>query len=172
VASPECGTRGHKTTLSHIKTTKNNTTNEVQFMQPRLNTELPQLLSKNINVFREATTQTAVRLSSQVTEISRSTGTVHTSAKARLTISRYGSPPKFNHLFIGPLPTFPENFMQIHWGDFLHKVAKAPFTRYKLLSYRFHNRVNVCIHDTTGCQTGLTTGCIVYTNIQPVVKPV
>jgi len=25
------------------------------------------------------------------------------------------------------------------------------------------NRVNVCIHDTTGCQTGLTTGCIVYT---------
>ena len=59
------------------------------------------------------------------------------------------------------------------------------------------NRVNVCIHDTTGwqigcttqfdyqlneqlfvqhgcqtsCTTGLTTGCIVYTNIQPVVKP-
>ena len=26
--------------------------------------------------------------------------------------------------------------------------------------------------DTTCCQTGLTTGCIVYTNIQPVVKPV
>ena len=24
----------------------------------------------------------------------------------------------------------------------------------------------------TSCQTGLTTGCIVYTNIQPVVKPV
>jgi len=23
------------------------------------------------------------------------------------------SPPKFNHLFIGPLPTFPENFIQI-----------------------------------------------------------
>ena len=45
---------------------------------------------------------------------------------------------------------------------------------------RFDNRLNVCIHDTTGCQTGmttgcqtgLTTGCIVYTNIQPVVKPV
>jgi len=36
--------------------------------------------------------------------------------------------------------------------------------------------VNVCIHDTTGCQTrcqtGLTTGCIVYANIQPVVKPI
>jgi len=31
------------------------------------------------------------------------------------------------------------------------------------------------LHDTTGCQTrsqtGLTTGCIVYTNIQPTVKP-
>jgi len=24
-----------------------------------------------------------------------------------------GSPPKFNHLFTGPLPSFPENFMQI-----------------------------------------------------------
>jgi len=28
------------------------------------------------------------------------------------------------------------------------------------------------LHDTTCCQTSLTTGCIVYTNIQPVVKPV
>jgi len=26
------------------------------------------------------------------------------------------------------------------------------------------------LHDTTCCHTGLTTGCIVYTNIQPVVK--
>jgi len=49
----------------------------------------------------------------------RSTGTMHTSAKARLTSvalgsgSVFGSPPKFNHLFIGPLSTFPENFMQI-----------------------------------------------------------
>ena len=58
-----------------------------------------------------------------------------------------------------------------------------------ILKHRLHdttycqtgcNRVNVCIHGTTGCQTrcqtscqsGLTTGCIVYTNIQPVVKPV
>ena len=35
------------------------------------------------------------------------------------------------------------------------------------LSNRFENRVNVCIYDTTGCQTrfttGLTNGCIVYT---------
>ena len=37
-------------------------------------------------------------------------------------------------------------------------ITKAPFTQYNLLS--------------TGCQTGLTTGCIVYKNIQPVVKPV
>ena len=29
-----------------------------------------------------------------------------------------------------------------------------------------------CLHNTTCCQTGLTTGCIVYTNIHPVVKPV
>jgi len=44
----------------------------------------------------------------------------------------------------------------------------APFTRYNLLSnqlsIRFDNRVNVCIHDTTGC--------IVHTNIQPVVNPI
>ena len=42
--------------------------------------------------------------------------------------------------------------------------SKAPFTRYNLLSNRLpiDNRLNVCIHDTTGCQTGLTTGCIVY----------
>ena len=58
----------------------------------------------------------------------RSTGTVHTSAKARLTSLAIwigiriririrdpdtwsGSPSKFNHLLIGPLPTFSENFM-------------------------------------------------------------
>jgi len=46
-------------------------------------------------------------------------------------------------------------------------LCKAPFTRHNLFSNRFDNRVNVCIHDTTGCQTGMTTGCIVYTNIQP-----
>jgi len=26
-----------------------------------------------------------------------------------------GSPPKFNYLFTGPFPTFPENFMQMHY---------------------------------------------------------
>jgi len=35
------------------------------------------------------------------------------------------------------------------------------------LSNRVLNRLNVCIHDT-----GLTTGCIVYTNIQPVWQQV
>ena len=52
------------------------------------------------------------------------------------------------------------------------KKSKSLFTRYNLLLNRFDNRVNVnvCIHYTTGCQTGLTTGCIVYTNIQPVVN--
>jgi len=39
---------------------------------------------------------------------------VHTSAKARLTSVAIQIPPKFSHLFIGPLPIFPENFMQIH----------------------------------------------------------
>ena len=45
-------------------------------------------------------------------------------------------------------------------------TSQAPFTRYNLLtnklSNRFDNWLNVCIHDTTGCQTGLTISCIVY----------
>jgi len=51
---------------------------------------------------------------------SHSTGTEHTSAKARHTsvAIRSGSPPKFNHLFIGPLPTFSESFMQIRLEAF------------------------------------------------------
>jgi len=62
----------------------------------------------------------------------RSTGTAHTSAKAHLTSVaiririwiriqiriRDRSPPKFNRLFNGPLPTFPEHFMQIRWEVF------------------------------------------------------
>ena len=59
-------------------------------------------------------------------------------------------------------------------------MTKAPFTWYNLFSNRlsnqFDNRLNVGIHNTTGCQTscqtGVRTSCIVYTNIQPVVKPV
>jgi len=37
--------------------------------------------------------------------------------------------------------------------------------RYSRLSNRIDNRLNVYIHDTTGCETGLETGCIVCTNI-------
>jgi len=41
-------------------------------------------------------------------------------------------------------------------------LSKAPFTRYNLLSNRlsngFDNRVNVCMNDTTGCQTRSQTG--------------
>ena len=73
------------------------------------------------------------------------------------------------------------------WRGPICCTSKTPFTRYSRLSnrlynrfdnaavsckqtsnrlsYRFDNRLDVCIHDTTGCQsgltTGLTTGCIV-----------
>jgi len=44
----------------------------------------------------------------------KSTGTVHTSAKARMDPDHgSGSPSKSNRLFTGPLPTFPKNFVQI-----------------------------------------------------------
>jgi len=60
-------------------------------------------------------------------------------------------------------------------------LCNTPFTRYNhlttgltnshcsfnWLSNRVFNRLNFCIHDT-----GLTTGCIVYTNIQPVWQQV
>ena len=36
------------------------------------------------------------------------------------------------------------------------------------LSNGFDNPLNVCIHDTTGCQTGLTTGCFVWTGLDAV----
>jgi len=52
----------------------------------------------------------------------------------------------------------------------------TPFTRYYQLSNRFDNRLDVCLHDTagcqTGCQTGLTTGWLFVYTIQPIVKPV
>jgi len=35
-----------------------------------------------------------------------------------------------------------------------------------------HVKLKPRLHNTTCCQTGLTTGCIAYTNIQPAVKPV
>jgi len=48
-------------------------------------------------------------------------------------------------------------------GRLMTEGSRTPFTRYSRLSNRlsngFDNRLNVCIHDTTGCQTtGLTTG--------------
>jgi len=62
--------------------------------------------------------------------ITRSTETEHTSAKARLTPDPWsGSPLKFNFSFIGPLPTFPENFIQIRSEVFLHKVANRQTNR-------------------------------------------
>jgi len=80
------------------------------------------------------------------------------------------SPPSF--LQAGCLSCCPTNSVKaqskVHY-------TKAPFTRYNLSSNRlsngFDNWVNVCIHDTTGCQircqtgcqTGLTNGCVVYT---------
>jgi len=36
--------------------------------------------------------------------------------------------PKFNHLFTGPLPVFPENVMQIRFQKFLRKVANRQTT--------------------------------------------
>jgi len=51
----------------------------------------------------------------------------------------------------------------VHVSCSAQRNAKAPLTRCNLLSNRFDNQLNVCIHVTTGCQTSLTTGCIVYT---------
>ena len=51
--------------------------------------------------------------------------------------------------------------------------AKAAVQMHAITSLRM---LKSRLHDTTGCQSGLTSGwtrgCIVYTNIQPVVKPV
>jgi len=79
----------------------------------------------------------------QLHVVTRSTGTVNTSANLPrhiLPVSRYGSgyisrsvtwhypdlwpgvPLKFNHLFVGALPTFPENSCKSVW-KFLCKIA-------------------------------------------------
>ena len=42
-------------------------------------------------------------------------------------------------------------------------TSKAPFTRYNLLLNRFDNRLYRVYKHSTGCQTHLTTGCMVYT---------
>jgi len=36
-----------------------------------------------------------------------------------------GPPQKFNHVFIGPLPTFPENLMQIRWEVFVQSCKQV-----------------------------------------------
>jgi len=65
--------------------------------------------------------------------IVRSNGTMHTSAKARLTSVRIriririhirsGSPTKFRRLFIDPLSTFRENFVQIRSEVFVQSCS-------------------------------------------------
>ena len=43
-----------------------------------------------------------------------------------------------------------------------------PTYKQQHLYHFFLGTVKPRLHDTTCCQTGLSTGCIVYTNIQPV----
>ena len=73
--------------------------------------------------------------------ITRSTGTVHTSARARLTSVAIGmrmrirdrSPPTFNHLFIGP---YGQSSLKISCKSvwkFLHKVANKQTVKHNLL---------------------------------------
>jgi len=68
---------------------------------------------------------------------------------------------------------FPASY---RWSAYV--TSKAPFTWYNLLSNWFDNPVNVCMHDSTGCETRCQTGLYTnrfdngYLNIQPVVKPV
>jgi len=75
----------------------------------------------------------------QTNRQTRSTGTVHTSAKARLTSVairiqiririRITVPPECNHLFTGPLPTCPENCSCKSVRQFLRKVANRQTDR-------------------------------------------
>jgi len=52
----------------------------------------------------------------------------------------------------------------------------TPFTRYNQLYSQFDNRMDVCLQDTAGCQTGCTIGLTIVLNeqplfVQPVIKP-
>jgi len=49
-----------------------------------------------------------------------------------------GSPPKFDHLFIGPLPTFPENFMQIRSEVFAKFLTDRQTNRQTNKQRRLH----------------------------------
>jgi len=82
-----------------------------------------QCLSLYIRVLRAAAAPENKLLNVRVAVIARTTGTLHTSAKTRLTsVIIWISPSKFNHLFTGQLPTFPENFMQIRSKVFCTKL--------------------------------------------------
>jgi len=48
-------------------------------------------------------------------------------------------------------------------------ASLTPFTVYTIPPDA--NRLKVCIRDTTGCQMGFTTSCIVYTNINWLPNP-
>ena len=47
-----------------------------------------------------------------------------------------------------------------------NRIDNRLYTQHSHLSNRFDNQLNVCIHDTTSCETGLTTGCIVETGLK------
>ena len=44
---------------------------------------------------------------------------------------------------------------------FDNRIERTASVRSTVCQTGLYNRLNVCIHDTTGCKTGLTTGCIV-----------
>jgi len=60
----------------------------------------------------------------------------------------------------------PSSVIWVQWCDLARSVVNEKCADNIVRSVKPH------LHDTTCCQTDLTTGCIVYTNIQPVVKPV
>jgi len=56
-----------------------------------------------------------------------------------------GSPPKFNNLFIGPFPTFPENLMQIRSEVFLRKVANRQTNRQTDIQRNKQRRLHILL---------------------------
>jgi len=77
-----------------------------------------------------------------------------------------------HRLFPYPLFFFRRMHTAVSWRHFSrYGSLLSPVYTIQPVVKPVDNRVNVCIHDTTGCQTccqsgcqsGLTTGCIVYT---------
>jgi len=56
---------------------------------------------------------------------------------------------------LSPVYTVQKLFVQHGCQTGLYNRLSNPFDN------QFDNRLDVCLHDTAGCQTGLTTGCIV-----------